>query len=163
MAIFTQHLYSLTPPHRTPPTLYYPVSTTLSHVQAKLRQFYEEELNVELVVFDSVLDHVLRIDRVLRQPLGHLLLVGESGTGKTVLSRFVSWMNGMSVFQIKVNQRYGLEDFMEDLRGVLMRAGCGHEKITFIFDESNVLNTGFLDGAGFMGAGAHAQKAPGTI
>ena len=52
---------------------------------ARLRTFYEEELNVELVVFDEVLDHVLRIDRVLRQPLGHLLLVGESGAGKTVL------------------------------------------------------------------------------
>ena len=55
------------------------------HVTARLRTFYEEELNVELVVFDEVLDHVLRIDRVLRQPLGHLLLVGESGAGKTVL------------------------------------------------------------------------------
>ena len=59
------------------------------HVEARLKTFHEEELNVELVVFDEVLDHVLRIDRVLRQPLGHLLLVGESGSGKTVLSRYV--------------------------------------------------------------------------
>ena len=66
------------------------------HVAARLRAFYEEELNVPLVVFDGVLDHVLRIDRVLRQPLGHLLLVGESGAGKTVLTRFVAWMNGIS-------------------------------------------------------------------
>jgi len=58
-------------------------------VEARLKTFHEEELNVELVVFDEVLDHVLRIDRVLRQPLGHLLLVGESGSGKTVLSRYV--------------------------------------------------------------------------
>lgn len=49
--------------------------------------------------FDGVLEHVLRIDRVLRQPMGHLLLVGEAGAGKTVLSRFVSWMNGLGIFQ----------------------------------------------------------------
>lgn len=50
--------------------------------------------------FDGVLEHVLRIDRVLRQPMGHLLLVGEAGAGKTVLSRFVSWMNGLGIFQV---------------------------------------------------------------
>jgi len=67
-------------------------------IEARLVTFYEEELNVPLVVFDSVMDHILRIDRVLRQPLGHLLLVGASGVGKTTLSRFVSWMNNLSVF-----------------------------------------------------------------
>jgi dynein heavy chain 1, cytosolic len=50
-------------------------------LSARLRVFYEEELDVPLVVFDEVLEHVLRIDRVLRQPMGHLLLVGDSGAG----------------------------------------------------------------------------------
>lgn len=40
-----------------------------------LQVFYEEELDVPLVIFDQVLEHVLRIDAVLRQPMGHLLLV----------------------------------------------------------------------------------------
>ncbi|OQR92538.1 dynein heavy chain [Achlya hypogyna] len=115
------------------------------HIEARLRVFYEEELNVPLVVFDSVIDHVLRIDRVLRQPLGHLLLVGESGAGKTVLSRFVSWMNGMSVFQIKLTTNYTLANFDEDLRVVLKRCGCDGERICFIFDESNVLDAAFLE------------------
>lgn len=50
-------------------------------ISARLKVFYEEELDVPLVIFDQVLDHVLRIDRVLRQPMGHLLLVGDSGAG----------------------------------------------------------------------------------
>lgn len=73
------------------------------YVKARLKVFYEEELDVQLVLFDEVLDHVLRIDRIFRQPQGHLLLIGASGAGKTTLSRFVAWMNGLSVFQIKVN------------------------------------------------------------
>jgi len=52
------------------------------------------------------LDHVLRIDRIFRQPQGHLLLIGVSGAGKTTLSRFVAFMNGLSVFQIRVNIFY---------------------------------------------------------
>ena len=71
-----------------------------AHIQARLRVFYEEELQVPLVVFDSVLENAVRIERVLNQPIGHMLLVGESGAGKTVLSRFVAWMEGLSVFQV---------------------------------------------------------------
>lgn len=36
-------------------------------------------------------------------------------------------------------------DFDDDLRSVMKRAGCKGEKICFIFDESNVLSTAFLE------------------
>jgi dynein heavy chain 1 len=90
-------------------------------LQARLAVFYEEELLVPLVVFDSVLENAVRIERVLNQPIGHMLLVGESGAGKTVLSRFVAWMEGLSVFQVpsaarvlcafdRVCSRHGVHD-----------------------------------------------------
>lgn len=112
------------------------------YLESRLRVFNEEELNVPLVLFDDVLEHVLRIDRVLRQYLGHLLLVGESGAGKTVLTRFVAWMNEMQVFQIKVSRRYSLDNFDEDLRQVMRMAGVNGQPVCFIFDESNILSTG---------------------
>ncbi|CAG8490206.1 1623_t:CDS:10, partial [Scutellospora calospora] len=115
------------------------------YVKARLKVFYEEELDVPLVLFNDVLDHVLRIDRVFRQMQGHLLLIGVSGSGKTTLSRFVAWMNGLNVFQIKAHNKYTGDDFDEDLRTVLRRAGCKGEKICFIMDESNVLDSGFLE------------------
>ncbi|KAJ3212195.1 hypothetical protein HDU67_003972 [Dinochytrium kinnereticum] len=114
-------------------------------VKARLKVFYEEELDVPIVLFNDVLDHVLRIDRVFRQMQGHLLLIGVSGAGKTTLSRFVAWMNGLSVFQIKVHNKYSAADFDEDLRIILRRTGCKGEKICFIMDESNVLDSGFLE------------------
>jgi dynein heavy chain 1 len=114
-------------------------------VTARLKVFYEEELDVPLVIFDDVLEHILRIDNVLRHPMGHLLLVGDSGVGKTVLSRFVSWMNGLTVFQIKANKRYTIEQFDDDLRSLLRRVGIDGEKICFIFDESNALSSAFLE------------------
>jgi dynein heavy chain 1 len=114
-------------------------------VKARLKTFCEEEVDVPLILFNDVLEHVLRIDRVFRQPQGHLILIGVSGSGKTTLSRFVAWMNGLKVFQIKVHGKYSAEDFDDDLRDVLRRSGCKGEKICFIMDESNVLDSGFLE------------------
>ncbi|CAH7681991.1 hypothetical protein PPACK8108_LOCUS14679 [Phakopsora pachyrhizi] len=98
--------------------------------KARLWVFYEEELDVPLVLFNDVLDHVLRINRVFQQ---------------TAQSRFVVWMNDLSVFQIKVHNKYTADDFDDDLRTVLQQSGCKAEKICFIMDESNVLDSGFLE------------------
>lgn len=54
-------------------------------------------------------------------------------------------MNGLSIFQIKVHNKYTAADFDEDLRCVLRRSGCKSEKIAFILDESNVLDSSFLE------------------
>ena len=114
-------------------------------VKARLKTFCEEEVDTPIILFNDVLEHVLRIDRVFRQPQGHLILIGVSGSGKTTLSRFVAWMNGLKVYQIKVHGKYSASDFDEDLRDVLRRSGCKGEKICFIMDESNVLDSGFLE------------------
>ena len=114
-------------------------------IAARLKVFYEEELDVPLVIFDDVLDHVLRIDNVLKNPMGHLLLVGESGAGKTVLTKFVAWMNGLAIYQIKANSSYTVEQFDNDLRILFKRVGIEGAKICFIFDESNALSSAFLE------------------
>lgn len=74
-----------------------------------------------------------------------MLLVGQSGVGKTTLSRFVSWLNGIKIFTIKAGHNYSIQSFDDDLRKVMLRSGCKQEKITFIFDESNVLSPAFLE------------------
>ena len=54
-------------------------------------------------------------------------------------------MNGLNIYQIKVSNKYSGADFDNDLRIVLRRSGCKGEKICFIMDESNVLDSGFLE------------------
>uniref|UniRef100_A0A7S1KNU3 Dynein heavy chain, cytoplasmic n=1 Tax=Percolomonas cosmopolitus TaxID=63605 RepID=A0A7S1KNU3_9EUKA len=130
------------------------------YLTARLKTFSEEELEVKLVLFDSVLEHILRIDRVLKQPLGHMLLAGVSGAGKTILSKFVSWLNGYSVFQIKAHKNYTLTDFEEDLRDILKRAGCKRETICFIFDEANALESSFLE---YMNSLLASGEVPGLF
>jgi dynein heavy chain 1 len=45
----------------------------------------------------------------------------------------------------QVHKNYTQKDFDKDLRAVLIRAGAKQEKICFIFDESNVLDSAFLE------------------
>ena len=46
---------------------------------------------------------------------------------------------------LQVHNKYTADDFDDDLCTVLSRAGCRDEKIVFIMDESNVLDSGFLE------------------
>ena len=90
-----------------------------------------------------------------------------------ILSGFVACINGLSIFHIKVifssityiyiectfsfssflllslslqvHNKYTADYFDDDLCTVLRRAGCCDEKIMFIMDESNVLDSGFLE------------------
>ncbi|CBH12406.1 dynein heavy chain, cytosolic, putative [Trypanosoma brucei gambiense DAL972] len=152
---FARHFTDVTSSPAQPPLLFSSIvngvymkqtkSELVQYVEEKVRTFCEGEGDTELVVLDTMVDHVVRIDRVLRQPSGHMVLVGASGVGKTIITRLVAWMNGMSVFRIDVNRGYQLADYERDLREVLRRAGCGLERICFIFDDSNAMETGFLE------------------
>ncbi|KAG5519734.1 hypothetical protein PMAC_000007 [Pneumocystis sp. 'macacae'] len=126
---------------------YLPVNKESLHdyIQARLKTFCEEEVDVPLILFDDILDHVLRIDRVFNQSQGHLIFIGISGSGKTILSRFVAWINGLKTFQLKIHSKYSSDDFDSDLKHILLRTGCKGEKICFILDESNLLSTSFLE------------------
>ena len=44
-----------------------------------------------------------------------------------------------------MHNKYTAADFDEDLRQLLRRAGCKDEKICFMLDESNVMESGFLE------------------
>lgn len=75
------------------------------YTKARLRVFHEEELDVQLVLFNDVLDHVLRIDRVFRQVQGHLLLIGVSGSGKVCINLFF-----LSIFELTEPRRRRCHD-----------------------------------------------------
>lgn len=54
-------------------------------------------------------------------------------------------MNGIKIVRLKTSRKYTEVDFETDLRNILKRAGCNGEKICLILDESNILETSFLE------------------
>lgn len=116
----------------------------------KENSYFEEQrltnpLSKRIILSDEVIETILKIDRVIKQPVGHLLLIGMSGVGKSLISRFVSWINDYEVYEISTHRKYTLHDFEELLRKLITRAGVKDIRISFLFDESNALETTFLE------------------
>ena len=99
----------------------------------------------QFAVADDVLTHLTRIERVLCQPLGHAVLMGASGTGKKTLARLAAWMLSVEVHQVYSHSSYTEQDFANDLRKVLRRAGVDCCQVLMIFDESNAMDCALLE------------------
>lgn len=94
-------------------------------LKARISLFMDEaagEGDNNLVVHDDFVDHVSRIDRIMRQPQGHVLLVGPSAIGKTTLVRFTCWLIGVCLDILRTHSSYSEADFSQDLRRVLLKA-----------------------------------------
>lgn len=126
---------------------YGPVNETemADFVRERLKVFSVEESQTSVILHPGMINHILEVDRVLRNSQGHLILVGPSGSGKNTITHFVAWMNGIKVVNLYVSHNYTLNDFDNTLKDILIHAGIKGEKVCFIVDESTILESSFLE------------------
>ena len=99
---------------------------------------------LNLVFFEDAIEHILRSSRILRQPRGNLMLIGVGGSGKQSLTRLSSYLMGYALRQIELTKGFNEDSFREFLRELLQKTGLEGEKITFLFNDSQIQDS-FLE------------------
>ncbi|KAK0056678.1 dynein heavy chain 1 axonemal-like isoform X1 [Biomphalaria pfeifferi] len=100
---------------------------------------------MRLVLFMDAVTHVSRIARIIRQPLGNALLLGMGGSGRQSLTRLAGHMTEYDCFQIELSKNYGIAEWREDLRKVMMKAGLENKPVVFLFSDTQIKNESFLE------------------
>ena len=114
-------------------------------VDQRFKTFCEEELDTPVITYDKMLDYVLRIDRILKQPQGHGMLIGPNRIGKMVMTKFVAWLDNVAIVEPNICRGFSLTDFDEFLRTALLKSSVEEQQVCILLDESSILDTSFVE------------------
>ena len=100
---------------------------------------------MKLVLFMDAAQHVSRITRIIRQPLGNALLLGMGGSGRQSLTRLAAHLSDFECFQIELAKNYGPSEWREDIKKVMMQAGLQNTSTVFLFTDTQIKDESFLE------------------
>jgi dynein heavy chain len=115
---------------------------------------------MNLVIFDDALKHLLRITRILNTPGGNIMLVGVGGSGKQSLTKLASFITKKEFFQIALTKTYGDSQLRDDVRELYNKAGPMGKSVSFILTDSEIKSETFLEAINSMLA---TGEIPGLI
>ena len=116
-----------------------------SLVENGLLLFEREEKELHMLLFSEILDHLARVERVLSQDGGHLLLVGRGGVGRRSAVTLICYMHRYQLETCKVTKDYNLSQFKSDLKGVMQLAGIEGEKVCFYLEDHQFTDDTILE------------------
>ena len=91
---------------------------------------------MNLVLFVSAIEHVVKIHRIISTEFGHGLLIGVGGSGKSSLIRLCSFMRGMELKQIELFKGFKLDNFLDFMKGLMKTAGIVGTGISFVMTDT---------------------------
>ena len=112
---------------------------------------YLEDYNAQssapmpLILFTDAMQHVSRICRVIRQPMGNALLLGVGGSGRQSLTKLAAFMAEYELFKIEVAKGYGMNEWREDLKTCLKMAGVEGKSTVFLFVDTQIVMEAFVE------------------
>ncbi|CBZ37876.1 dynein heavy chain, putative [Leishmania donovani] len=123
--------------------------TTLEEVKTSAEAFalnYSREnagLNVQLI--PEVCAWIARVDRVLSQERGNLMLVARAGVCAPQIVRLVAYNNRTEVVTLGITREYGVKQFTAELKSVMTKAGVEGQSVVLLLEDFNFFHPYFLE------------------
>eukprot|EP01047_Picozoa_sp_COSAG01_P001177 COSAG01_NODE_25_length_37050_cov_211.559119_13_plen_3716_part_00 len=133
-----------------PETRLYSEIVDFGGLESQLETYLEDynaisKTPMQLVLFDYCTQHISKISRVLSLPGGNALLVGVGGSGRQSLTKLAAHIQECEVFQIEISKNYAYNDWLDDLKKVLMSAGGDGKSTVFLFNDTQIQDEAFVE------------------
>ncbi|OMJ85003.1 hypothetical protein SteCoe_13780 [Stentor coeruleus] len=122
----------------------------LNLLQSKMRDILEyynqiSSSKMNLVLFVEAIEHVVKIVRILQQPLGNVLLLGVGGSGRRSMALLAACIAEYEIFEVEISKSFGMEDWRDRLKDLFYKSGLENKKTVFLFSDTQITNEGFLE------------------
>lgn len=112
----------------------------------KIINYYLNEFNsvaevpMNLTLFRYSIEHIARVSRALQIPNGHLIAVGNGGSGRKTTIKLAASMAGANFFHFDFHQNYTMHDWKEDIKKTLLSAGMSGQCTILMYPDPKSKN-----------------------
>ncbi|KAL2914266.1 hypothetical protein HK105_206212 [Polyrhizophydium stewartii] len=134
-----------------------PLEKYRDKIARQLQVYERDSRDLHLTLFPETLEIVARIERVLGQAGGSLLLAGRPGIPFTNVVHLVAAGLGYKLVSPKISRSYSTKAFAADLKQVLQSAGVAGEDAVFLVEDFQLIDPSFLESINSLLSGSEVS------
>ncbi|KAJ3116477.1 Cytoplasmic dynein 2 heavy chain 1 [Phlyctochytrium bullatum] len=117
----------------------------LEGIQKEVDLFERDVQDLNICLFPDALSLFAKVERVLAQPGGSLLMIGRPGIGRSISVYVTAHMYGLKVVSPSIGRCFGLKEFSICIKELLHVVGITNEHAVFLLEEYQIINPVYLE------------------